>query len=422
MKPSTEKIATFSKEFTHQESIPEAGIQRAIELMRSGRLHRYNTAADEVSEVSLLEQEYADYVGAKYCLGLSSCGSAIHVALKSVGIGPGDQVLCNAFTLAPVPGAIENAGASPVFVEITADYLTDLDDLETKAVRSGARFLLLSHMRGHIVDMDQVADMCDRLGIVLIEDCAHTVGCRWNGRFTGTFGKVGCYSSQTYKHMNSGEGGLLVTDDDDVIAKAILYSGSYMLYERHTSRPSMEIFERHKKLIPNFSLRMSNLIAALLRPQLADLDRQCQRWNRRYRLLETELRQVPHIYVPVRLPQEEFVGSSLQFTLEDADYSLMKTFLETCAERGVEIKWFGAQEPVGFTSSWESWQYIEDIPELPQTRNTLDFMCDFRIPLTFSMADCAIIATVIGQVATEIFSNAYKRSIKAKNEMKNMRT
>jgi hypothetical protein len=83
----------------------------------------------------------------------------------------------------------------------------------------------------------------------------------------------------------------------------------------------------------------------------------------------------------------------------------MKTFLETCAERGVEIKWFGAREPVGFTSSWESWQYIENIPELPQTRNTLDFMCDFRIPLTFSLADCAIIATVIGQVATEIFSN-----------------
>ena len=404
MNSNAEKKATFSKEFTRQEAIPEPGIQRAVELMRSGRLHRYNNAPGEISEVALLEQEYADYVGTRYCLGLSSCGSAIYVALKSVDLAPGDKVLCNAFTLAPVPGAIENAGAIPVFVEITEDYLTDLDDLERKASQSGARFLLLSHMRGHIVDMDKVTEICDRKGIVLIEDCAHTVAGRWNGRFTGTFGKVGCYSSQTYKHVNSGEGGLLVTEDDDVIAKAILYSGSYMLYERHTSRPPLEVFERHKKLIPNFSLRMSNLVAALLRPQLADLDRQCQRWNRRYNLLDSELRRVPHIYVPIRSPKEEFVGSSLQFTLKDANFSLMKTFLKTCFERGVEIKWFGAHEPVGFTSSWESWQYIKDIPELPQTRSTLDFMCDFRIPLTFSMEDCAKIAKVIGQVATEIFS------------------
>ncbi len=406
MKPNAEQKAVFTKEFTRQESIPESGIQRAVELMRSGRLHRYNTEPGEISEVSLLEQEYAGYVGARYCLGLSSCGSAIYVALKSVGICPGDQVLCNAFTLAPVPGAIENAGATPVFVEITSDYLTDLDDLEKKASQSGARFLLLSHMRGHIVDMDKVTEICDREGIVLVEDCAHTVGGRWNGRFTGTFGKVGCYSSQTYKHMNSGEGGLLVSEDDDVMAQAILYSGAYMLYERHSSRPPLAVFERHKNLIPNFSLRMSNLAAALIRPQLADLDRQCQRWNRRYELLDTELRKVPYIYIPTRPPKEEFVGSSLQFTLLDANYDLMEVFLRTCADRGVEIKWFGTLEPVGFTSSWEHWQYIKNSQELPQTRNALDFMCDFRIPLTFSMEDCKVVATVIKQVVYEIFESA----------------
>ncbi|CAB1081492.1 Aminotransferase, DegT/DnrJ/EryC1/StrS family [Olavius algarvensis Delta 1 endosymbiont] len=79
--------------------------------MESGRLHRYNTAADEISDVALLDKEFADYVGARYCAGLASCGSAIYVTLKSAGISPGDEVLCNAFTLAPVAGAIENAGA-----------------------------------------------------------------------------------------------------------------------------------------------------------------------------------------------------------------------------------------------------------------------------------------------------------------------
>jgi dTDP-4-amino-4,6-dideoxygalactose transaminase len=203
--------------------------------------------------------------------------------------------------------------------------------------------------------------------------------------------------------MNSGEGGLLVTDDDDVIAKAILYSGSYMFYERHTSRPSIEVFERYKKKIPNFSLRMSNLVAALLRPQLTDLDRQCKRWNRRYALLEKELQEIPYFYLPRRPGKEGFVGSSLQFTLTGVDFSDVEKFLSTCADRGAEIKWFGAREPIGFTSSWESWQYIEDRQELPNTRNTLDFMCDFRIPLTFSMEDCSIIAAVIKQVAAETF-------------------
>jgi dTDP-4-amino-4,6-dideoxygalactose transaminase len=404
MSLQTEDKLKFTKEFTRQEPIPEAGITRAVELMKSGRLHRYNTAAGEIAEVSLLEKEYAEYVGAKYCLGLSSCGSAIYVALKSVGVDAGDKVLCNAFTLAPVPGAIENAGASPVFVEITEDYLTDLQDLEDKTEQSNAKYFLLSHMRGHIVDMDRVAEICGRLGIVLIEDCAHTVGCRWGDKFTGIFGKVGCFSSQTYKHLNSGEGGLLVTDDEDVIAKAILFSGSYMLYERHVSRPSLDVFERHKKQIPNFSLRMSNLVAALIRPQLADLDRQCRRWNERYDLLEAELSGTEHIRVPKRHAKEGYVGSSLQFTLSGIDQPAVEKFIAICAERGVEIKWFGAREPAGFTSSWESWQYIQNRQELPRTRKTLDFLCDFRIPLTFSLEDCKIVAEVIKQVIEEITS------------------
>ena len=399
-----EKIR-FTKEFTRQEPIPEAAIQRALELMQSGRLHRYNTAAGEVSEVSLLEKEYADYVGSRYCLALSSCGSSIHVALKSVGVLPGDKILCNAFTLAPVPGAIKNAGAEPVFVEINNDYLTDLEDLAHKATQSAAKYFLLSHMRGHIVNMDRVTEICRDLGITLIEDCAHTVGGRWGATFTGRFGKVGLYSSQTYKHMNSGEGGLLVTDDDDVIARAILYSGSYMLYEHHISRPPLEVFDRYRKIIPNLSLRMSNLAAALIRPQVADLDRQCRRWNERYDLLEAELTGIDHVRVPKRHAKEGYVGSSLQFTLTGVDLPEAQTFIKTCAERGVEIKWFGAREPVGFTSSWESWQYVKDYQPLPKTRKILDFMCDFRIPLTFSLDDCKIIAAVIRQVAGEIFNN-----------------
>ena len=190
------------------------------------------------------------------------------IALKAVGVKAGDKVLTSTFTLAPVPGAIAHAGAQAVLVETTADYLTDLADLERKAISSGAKVLLLSHMRGHISDLQAVRMICDRHGIALIEDCAHTMGAKWDGRHTGTWGKVGCYSAQTYKHINSGEGGLLVTDDDDVAAQAILMSGCYMMYDQHLLRPPAEVFERWKYVTPNFSMRMSNLAASLLRPQI----------------------------------------------------------------------------------------------------------------------------------------------------------
>jgi dTDP-4-amino-4,6-dideoxygalactose transaminase len=393
----------FTKEFTKQEAVPEQGIQRAVALMQSGRLHRYNTAEGEPSEAALLEKEFAAFIGKKYCLACASCGSSLYLALKSAGVCSGDKILANAYTLAPVPGAMENAGAKPVLVEIVEDYTIDCEDLERKAEKTGAKFLLLSHMRSHMADMDRIGEICNRFGLFLIEDCAHTMGAAWDGKPSGSFGKIACFSTQTYKHINSGEGGLLVTDDDAVMAKAILYSGSYMLYGRHICRPPMAVFEQFKKAIPNFSLRMDNLRAAILRPQLRDLKRQCDRWNRRYAVIETALRKIEHIRIPNRPEKEHFVGSSIQFTLKGISRHQVEAFIAECGQRGVEIKWFGWDEPRGFTSSFEHWEYIQDIPELPATRKILDFMCDFRIPLTFSIEDCRTIAEVIRQVAEELF-------------------
>ena len=127
-------------------------------------------------------------MGKKFCLACASCGSAMHLALKSLGVSPGDKVLCNAYTLAPVPGAIENSGADVELVEIIDDYTIDLDDLESKA--GEAKWFMLSHMRGHITNMDRVMEICKTHDLTLIEDCAHTMGASWNGKKSGSFGKV----------------------------------------------------------------------------------------------------------------------------------------------------------------------------------------------------------------------------------------
>ena len=278
----------FKGSFTQQEPIPEEGIAAALEVMRHGRLHRYNLAEGEDGEVALLEREFAGYVGAKYALAVASGGYAMGTALRAVGVRPGDKVLTNAFTLAPVPGAIAGVGAVPVFVGVTEALVIDLDDLQAKA--GEATVLMLSHMRGHICDMDRLMAICDAGGVAVIEDCAHTMGGAWDGVMSGRHGAMACYSTQTYKHLNSGEGGFLISDDAELMARAIILSGSYMLYGRHLAAPGPDVFEKVKYVTPNVSGRMDNLRAAILRPQLRDIEAQIDRWNERYRALEDGLR------------------------------------------------------------------------------------------------------------------------------------
>ncbi|MCW7752868.1 aminotransferase class I/II-fold pyridoxal phosphate-dependent enzyme [Desulfobotulus sp. H1] len=395
----------FSKSFTRQEPIPEHAIERAISVLRSGKLHRYNVEVGEAGEVSELETEFASYIGKRYCLACASCGSAMYLALKSAGVQRGDKVLCNAYTLAPVPGAIENAGADIELVEICEDYTIDIRDLDRKAAAGNAKWLLLSHMRGHMADMDKIQRVCERHGLFLIEDCAHTMGAEWDGRKSGSFGQVSCFSTQTYKHMNSGEGGFLVTDDEELMARAILHSGSYMLYDRHVARPDLEVFDPIKKRIPNYSCRMDNLRAAILRPQLQMLTRQCQRWNERYRLLEAAIHSIEGLWCPPRDPRENYVGSSIQFSVCHGDSESIRLFLEKCRERGVELKWFGSPEPAGFTSAYQSWEYFGNLPDLPNTNRILKRMCDMRIPLTFTLDDCRVIAEILRDVATDILQS-----------------
>ncbi len=395
----------FTGAFTQQEPIPEAGIEAAIAVMRGGRLHRYNTIGDEVAEVALLEQEFAAYTGAQFALAVASGGYALGAALRAVGVGAGDPVLTNAFTLAPVPGAIAAVGAVPVFVDVTRDLVIDLTHLERMIGETGARVLMLSHMRGHLCDMDALMAMCDANGVQVIEDCAHTMGAAWNGVPSGRHGVIGCYSTQTYKHMNSGEGGFLISDDPEIMARAILLSGSYMLYDRHLAAPAPEVFEALRMETPNVSGRMDNLRAAILRPQLRDLETQIDRWNALYRTVEAGLENTPGLSIISRPPQERIVGSSIQFLLDGWDGDRVVEVINRCAARGVELKWFGAADPVAFTSRYQHWRYAPS-QDLPQTDAVLAGLIDMRLPLTFDTEDCALIARIIRAEVSAVYQSA----------------
>ncbi len=395
--PATHAVPRVELDFTGQEPIPASAVERANELFGSGKLFRYGEAGADEADVALLEEEFAALVGTRYGAAFNSCGAALAAALMAAGVERDEPVLVNAFTLAPVPGAVAHAGARPVFVEITPDYHIDLTDLRAKVESTGARWLLLSYMRGHIPDLDAVTGLCDELGVTIIEDCAHTMGAGWDGRPAGTFGIAGCFSTQSFKHVNSGEGGLLVTDDEDLAAKAILLSGSYMLYEQHRARPAAEVFERHRLTTPNFSMRLGAVAAALARPQLELLEPRARVWNQRYRELAEGLRGLDGVRVPDRDQREEYVASSIQFNLDPAKVPTadIGAIIERAARSGVALKWFGSEQPVGFTSRSDHWGYAGD-QALPNTARVLASLLDMRIPLAMSSADVVDVVAVIG--------------------------
>ena len=169
-----DNIKPFEGNFTQQEPIDAAAIDAAVRVMQGGRLHRYNVASEEeLSETALLEIEFARYQDQKYCLACASGGYALQLALRAWELKAGQPVLTNGFTLSPVPGSIFAAGGKPVLVDTTEDLVLDLDHLQTMIKSSGARVLMLSHMRGHIVDMHELMDILNAHDVALILSLIH---------------------------------------------------------------------------------------------------------------------------------------------------------------------------------------------------------------------------------------------------------
>jgi len=355
--------------------------------------------------VSEAETAMAEYLGAPFALGLNSGGSAIFLALKLAGVTEGSPVLTNSYTLTPVPGAILHAGGVPVLVECSEEsFQIDLESLKEQQAATGARHLLLCYMRGKLPDMEGILKFCRDRNITLVEDCAHVLGSKWRGKALGTYGLLGCYSTQTNKLINSGEGGFLVTSNEKLMAKAVIHSGSYGHFHTHITCPKDEelMLEAHAR-VPNFSLRMTPLAALLILDQLPKVEAKIEALNRHYAILEAKLGELSCLRFPQRLSEERHVGSSFQFQLLGLDYPSLESFKRNCGERGVKVAWFGAKEVAGFTSCHRHWSYVGE-KERPATEALLS--CLFDIPLYHTMSwkeeEMEMVADIIVEEALKL--------------------
>lgn len=371
------------------EPIPQAARAAIDELMQSGDLFRYTAAKD--SPVTLLEAEFADLLGAKYALAVSSCSAALFLSLKALGLPRDARVLIPGFTFAAVPSSVVHADCIPVLCEVGSNYRIDIKDFEDK-LDQNISAVIISHMRGHTSDMDAILALCDAKNIPVIEDAAHSLGTTWNGQNIGTIGRVGCFSFQSYKMINAGEGGIMITGDPDLIARAVIMSGAYEHnWKKHRILESA--FAKWQNMLPLYNLRMSNLSAAVIRPQIPELARRVTDGLANHDYVAALLEKSPYIHVPAPLTPEKRAPDSIQFNLEHLTDAQVDNFVAAADARGVKVQVFGKSSD-NARAFW-NWKFIQDLPELPQTREMLMRACDVRLPVRLTKAELDTISDII---------------------------
>ena len=386
------------------EPIPAAARAEVERLLASGDLFRYTAPGD--TPVALLERDFAGFIGSKYALAVASCSAALFLSMKALDLPRGARVLVPAFTFAAVPSSVLHADCTPVLVEVGEDYRIDLDDFAAKL--PGADAVLISHMRGHTSDMDAIMALADAAGLPVIEDAAHSLGTTWNGRNIGTIGRIGCFSFQSYKLLNAGEGGILVTDDADLMARAVIMSGAYEHnWKKHPVL--QDAFARWQNRLPLYNTRLNNLSAAILRPQIAEIPRRVRDGRRNHDQVAARLATSPWLSVPPKLAPEERAPDSIQFNLRGMTDDQARAFATQAKERGVPVQIFGLSED-NARAFW-NWQFLGPVPDLPRTRAMLLRACDARLPARLTPADCDVIADALLDALRAVMGSEHAKAV-----------
>jgi dTDP-4-amino-4,6-dideoxygalactose transaminase len=269
-----------------------------------GVLERGVLSGPFAPEVRGLEREWAAYVSSKHVLATNSGTAALHVAITAAGIGPGDHVIVPAFTFVATALAVLHAGAVPVFVDLEPRTLGLDPRLVERAITPATRAVIPVHMHGTPCEIDELAAICARHQLTLIEDAAQAHGATHRGRQVGTFGALGCFSLQSSKSLAAGEGGLVVTDDDALWERA----NRARMFGEDVGRADEAGYRIERALDGNraydslgmgWMYRTNELTAAVGRAQLRKLDAFNAAARRNAQLLSSRLAKLPGVTPPI---------------------------------------------------------------------------------------------------------------------------
>jgi len=242
-------------------AIAEEEEAAVLEVLRNKHLFRYHSPTGTPSKVAALEEAFRANKGARYSVAVTSGTAALTCGLHGIGIGPGDEVIVPAYTWIASAAAVAAAGGIPIIAEVDESLLLDPADVVRK-ITPYTKAIMPVHMRGAPCRMDAIMAVAQEHGLKVIEDVAQANGASYQGQACGTFGDVGCFSLQFNKIITSGEGGMVVTDDEEIWKRTNMY---------HDVIGALNNFD-HDELICGVNYRMPELLAAVSLVQLQRLN------------------------------------------------------------------------------------------------------------------------------------------------------
>lgn len=296
------------------ELVGEEEIQEVLEVLRSGYLYRYDVAPGKTKfqgKVMAVEQYVAQMSGVRYAVAVNSGTSALLTAMVGLGIGPGDEVIVPGFTFVASISSIAFTGAVPVLAEVDRTLNLDPEDVRKK-ITPRTKAIMVVHMMGNPAHLDELKAVADEHKLFLIEDCAQAFGASYKGRPIGSIGHVGTFSFNVYKTITSGDGGMVITDDEE------LYKRCFAFHDQGHSplRAGAEIGQRP---FLGLDFRYTELQAAVLMAQLRKLPTILDRLRTNKQQFKALLADIPGLEFREVIDAEEELGTILTVFLPNAE-------------------------------------------------------------------------------------------------------
>jgi len=250
--------------------IEEPEIEEVVKALKSGWV-------STGPKTHQFEEDFKTYVGAKYAVAVNSCTAAMHLALLTIGVGRGDEVIVPAMTFASTANVIVHCGATPVFVDCERETMNiDPQDVARK-ITPRTKAIMVVHIAGRPCDMDAIMALAKKHGLKVVEDAAHAVETEYKGKKVGTIGDIGCYSFYATKNLVTGEGGMVTTNNEEY-AKRIRVLSLHGMNKFAWNRYGNKGYQHYEFIEAGYKYNMSDIQAALGIHQLARIEKN---WKKR---------------------------------------------------------------------------------------------------------------------------------------------
>lgn len=349
--------------------IDEDDIKAVDEVLRSD----YLTCGPKTEET---QKALCEYTGAKYAVLLNSDTSALHCACMAAGVGPGDEVITTPITFAASANCALYCGARPVFADIDPEtYEIDPKSIE-EHITDYTKAVVAVDYTGALANINEIRRICDKYGLVYIEDAAHSIGSKWDGRKVGTLADMTCFSFHPVKTITAGEGGAVLTDDEELYKKVLLTHAHGITHDESMMEDAPhEGPWYYEQISLGYNYRMTDIQAALLSSQLKKLDKFGHRRQEICRKYDAEFQKLPELIVQREYPESNSYRHLyiLHLNLTKLSCSRREFFDAMCAE-GVQCQihyvptyWFPYYQHLGYEKGLcpNAEEYYEGIMSLP---------------------------------------------------------